>query len=124
MTQAKRPVIELGCPGHFIGAEDCLWRRHTQVGTAFRVSTVGNYWLKDVRGQQPVGGEPDEKYETMVFPTHDAPDPHCEPDCGCRATANRGDPLVTRYAATLGDAQRQHEATVAEYVRRAEGANG
>ena len=34
--------VELGCFGHFIGAPDCRWARHTRVGD-YRVSSVGNY---------------------------------------------------------------------------------
>jgi hypothetical protein len=37
-------ITELGCAGHFIGARSCAFRRHTQIGNLYRVSTVGNYY--------------------------------------------------------------------------------
>ena len=49
LDQRPHDAIELGCPGHFIAARSCAWRRHTQIGTKYRVSSVGNYFYQNQR---------------------------------------------------------------------------
>lgn len=56
---------ELGHPGHFIGAADCLFRRHTHT-REYCVSTVGEWRIKSSSvGFVEIG--PGRLYETMVF---------------------------------------------------------
>lgn len=110
-------VTELGCPGHYILAAHCRWRRHTQIGTRYRVSSVGNLFLKD--------DEPEERktiglngfFETMVFETTDRPADESE-NCGCLEVAEWGELECRRYE-TAGEAQAGHEDLVQEYLQRA-----
>ena len=62
-------ITELGCPGHLIVADRCRWRRHTQIGTHYRVSTVGNYFPEKGGERDTIGGDADSFFETMVFRT-------------------------------------------------------
>ena len=107
MTQ----VIELGCPGHFICAKDCRWRRHTQVGL-YRISTVGDFYIKDIR--KTLGAGEDSFFETLVFKTDTTPEPGSE-DCGCLQVIDWGEIDGKRYA-TAGAAQEGHEAFVKKYA--------
>lgn len=106
-------ITELGCPGHLIVAGSCRWRRHTQVGDRFRVSTVGDYFpTRD--GKRVTLGAGGQYFESMVFATS----PHADADseeCGCREVAG-WDGLEARRYATAGEAQRGHEALVAKYA--------
>ena len=107
--------VELGCPGHFICAADCRWRRHTQVGH-YRVSSVGDLYYKS---------EPDKRqtmgatgfFETMVFETLNEQDDKNE-GCGCRKVKARSKVDGKRYE-TAGEAQAGHEAFVRKYARLA-----
>jgi hypothetical protein len=64
----------IGTPGHFICADRCCFRLHTQVNgpNGYRVSTVGCYhpaWVdqREAKGRpEPVGGH-GRLYETFVF---------------------------------------------------------
>ena len=52
-----------GLPGHFICANDCVFRLHTQIGK-YKISTVGAMY-KDERELIEIGLS--RHYETMVF---------------------------------------------------------
>lgn len=105
--------VELGCAGHLIVSDMCLFRRHTQVGN-YRVSTVGNYHPPNTKARSTIGAG--EKYfETMVFRLTDKPADASE-GCGCREVADWCEIACKRYA-TAGEAQAGHEAFVAEYER-------
>lgn len=108
-------TTHLGCPGHFICASDCHWKRHTQVGTHFRVSSVGDLWLQGVR--RTVGAKDDAWYETMVFETRDEP-ASLNGECGCLMVTSWSELEGVRYA-TAGEAQRGHDALVRKYRRLA-----
>lgn len=110
--------VELGCPGHFTCASDCRFRRHTQVGTAYRVSTVGDLFFKGKDGRQTIGAAPDSFFETLVFRTTDRLVADSE-ECGCREVESWSEIDGERYA-TAGDAQRGHERYVATYLALAE----
>jgi hypothetical protein len=110
-TQIER--VELGCPGHFICARDCRWRRHTQVGR-YRVSTVGDLYFEGKKARQTLGAGSDSFFETNVFRTSDAFEPESE-SCGCRAVESWSEIDGTRYA-TAGEAQQGHEKFVSKYL--------
>lgn len=110
-------AIELGCAGHFIGANSCCWRRHTQVGL-YRVSSVGDlYWEHEKDKRRTLGGSPDSFFETMVFKTTRAA---CKNNdgCGCREVEAWSEIDGERYP-TAGAAQAGHERYVAKYLRLA-----
>jgi hypothetical protein len=108
--------IELGCPGHFICAKDCRWRRHTQVGN-YRISSVGDlYYQSKPNKRQTIGATG--YFETMVFKTTNKPEKGNE-GCGCCAVAQWTDVDGERYE-TAGEAQAGHERYVKKYMRKIE----
>ncbi len=108
--------VELGCAGHFICADDCRFRRHTQVGN-YRVSTVGDLYYKSERDKrQTVGAGAMQFFETMVFRTtgklvsgNDG--------CGCMDVESVSELECVRYA-TAGEAQAGHERIVRKYSKK------
>ncbi len=112
--------VELGCPGHFIGAEDCDFRRHTQV-PGYRISTVGDFFYSEqvasllgkTRERQPLGADPESFFETMVFETTDRPAKGNE-GCGCMEVKDYTELDAERYS-TAGEAQEGHERLVRKY---------
>ncbi len=109
-------VTDLGCPGHFICAQDCRWRRHTQIGDRYRVSSVGDYMPQGKR--RTIGAGPKDFFETMVFQTRTGQDTGNE-DCGCRTVEDWCEIDGARYA-TAGEAQLGHEGMVEKYRALAE----
>ncbi len=108
-------AIELGCPGHFICARDCNWRRHTQVGN-YRISSVGDYCRSsDENKRQTIGAGPDAFFETYVFELTNKLAKGNE-GCGCREVKDWSEIDGERYA-TAGAAQLGHERYVAKYRR-------
>ena len=105
-------ITELGCPGHLIVADRCRWRRHTQIGTHYRVSTVGNYFPEKGGERDTIGGDADSFFETMVFRTIEGEEE--TEGCGC-LPVEWGDLDCNRYP-TAGLAQSGHEAMVAKYT--------
>lgn len=114
---ARVTVTELGCPGHLVVANRCAWRRHTQVGSSFRVSTVGNYFPGRGAERDTIGSGPNDFFETMVFRTQDAPEPESD-GCGCLVVTDYSGLDQARYA-TAGEAQAGHERYVTKYRRLA-----
>lgn len=118
MSQARLPV-ELGCPGHFHGSSECLWRRHTQVGN-LRVSTVGDHKTcrnkKEPYERIPMGFYGDEEmwYETMVFLTSNEPAEGSD-GCGCKRVSCWHEISRVLYGAA-GEAQVGHEELVRKLV--------
>ena len=112
----KKRIVELGCPGHFIGSSECEWRRHTQIGDRYRVSTVGDYFPYGVILHRETLGVPDDSFfETMVFetlPNH----AYDNEGCGCHEIKNYSELECERYA-TAGEAQAGHERYVRKYAR-------
>jgi hypothetical protein len=104
-------AVELGCPGHFVLADKCRWRRHTQVGR-YRISTVGDYRREPGAPRDTVNSS--HYFETMVFETTDEEEEDSE-ECGCRRLTSLT-PLETDRYRTAGEAQRGHEAMVKRYV--------
>ena len=51
-------------PGHFCGASQCRFARHTHVGP-YCVSTVGDYWPRGAKQREDIGYK--RSHETMVF---------------------------------------------------------
>lgn len=112
-SSTNRKAVELGCPGHFICAKDCHWRRHTQVGN-YRVSSVGDlYYRSEPNKRQTIGATG--YFETMVFKTTREQEAENEA-CGCRKVAEWGELEAKRYE-TAGEAQAGHEKFVAKYAR-------
>lgn len=111
--------IELGCPGHFIAARNCAWRRHTQVGN-YRVSSVGDYFTERGGERQTLGASEDSFFETMVFKTTGQPYDGNE-GCGCVQVESYQEVDGERYA-TAGEAQAGHERYVAKYSTLAQSA--
>ncbi len=118
------PVTELGCIGHFILADKCRFRRHTQVGTKYRVSSVGDMFFELINGQgerrQTVGAGDEDFYETMVFET-DGTLAAASSGCGCMRVVNIGEELECQRYATAGEANVGHDALVAKYRKLAAG---
>lgn len=112
-------VIHLGCPGHLISiAQLCRWRRHTQIGDSFRVSTLGDYYPRAGSGRDTLGASDDSFFETMVFVTLKSAQPNSD-GCGCHAVRDWAAQDSARYA-TAGAAQKGHDKFVAKYLRLAE----
>lgn len=110
-------VVELGCAGHLIVAASCRFRRHTQIGTKYRVSTVGDYYYPiEGKERQTLGSGADSFFETMVFETTGAPARGSE-GCGCLKVKSWSEVDGVRYA-TAGEAQAGHERLVAKYRRK------
>lgn len=107
-------VVELGCPGHLIVANACRWRRHTQIGKRFRVSTLGDYFSPS--GRATIGSGPTDFFETMVFRTGRKQVEGSE-RCGCLEVADWSELECQRYT-TAGEAQRGHERMVAKYAKK------
>jgi hypothetical protein len=108
-------IVELGCAGHFICANDCRWRRHTQVGN-YRVSTVGDlYYRSEENKRQTVGSGLEDFFETMVFKLRRE---KCDDNdgCGCRRVKEWSELECIRYK-TAGEAQKGHEAMIRKYAR-------
>lgn len=109
-------VKHLGCPGHLIVANNCRWRRHTQVdgpGGSWRISTLGEYYPHGGK-RTTLGAGESSFFETMVFPTAINGVMPGSDGCGCRPVLDWADSDGERYA-TAGDAQAGHERFVAKY---------
>ena len=104
MTTTRRR--ELGCPGHFIAAAWCHFRRHTQV-PGYRISTVGDYRPSGSLERVPIGGGEHDWFETAVFRTTGRQVEGHE-GCGCEEVATWARVDGERYMA-IGDAQAGHE---------------
>jgi hypothetical protein len=107
--------IELGCIGHFILADRCNYRRHTQVH-GYRISTVGcliSLDQKDYNKVEDIGGNGD-KFETMVFKTSDD---KVYDECFCYVVEDWGEIECVRYK-TNKEAHLGHERLVRKYMRK------
>ena len=114
--------VELGCAGHFICAKDCQFRRHTQIGKKYRVSTVGDlYYSSEPRKRQTVGAGEKAFFETYIFKTTGKLCTDNE-GCGCVEVKEWGEIDGSRWA-TAGEAQRGHEKYVAKYMKLASRSN-
>jgi hypothetical protein len=115
--------IELGCPGHLIVARSFRWRRHTQIGNKYRVSSVGDYFPGTPNAtRDTVGSGDDDFFETMVFPLTAKQEKGNE-GCGCNAVKDWSELDGKRYA-TAGAAQVGHEAFVKKYLALAKRKRG
>ena len=106
-------IIELGCPGHFIAADSCRWRRHTQVGK-YRISTIGNYY-NSKEERQKLGADKDSFFESMVFETTNEQQKESE-NCGCFEIKDWCELDSIRYK-TAGNAQAGHEKLINKYLQ-------
>lgn len=104
--------VELGCLGHFICAERCRWRRHTEVGGLFRVSSVGEFYATEEGNMEEIGC--DRFYETMVFRL--SPEPSSN-DCDCHKTQDLSELECDGYQ-TAKEANSGHNRMVAKYEGR------
>jgi len=118
MSKVDRKVmrVELGCAGHFICANDCHFRRHTQIGSKYRVSTVGDlYFHHEPNKRQTLGGGDNVFFETYVFETTGEP---CRDNEGCGCVQVKAwSEIDGRRWATYGEAQSGHEKFVAKYMK-------
>ena len=121
-------IVELGCPGHFILGASCRWRRHTQIGDSYRVSTVGNLWVEEpnedpdaprMAKRLTVGVSKGSYFETMVFRTTGKPAEGSD-GCGCLEVEDFANPEDCGHWATEGEAQEGHESMVARYAAKLE----
>jgi len=108
---------ELGCPGHFICAASCRYRRHTQVA-GYRISTVGELFYSNDPKRQTVGVGEKDFYETMVFATTNKAAVGSE-GCGCKETKD-WDGIEQIRNETAGAAHRTHERMVHKYMKNGE----
>ena len=99
-------ITHLGCPGHFVNSEACLFRMHTQVGTSYRVSTIGDYRPRGSAKTVSLGPE-GMFYETKVFRTS-RPDPG---GCGCFLVSSWSEVDSKSYG-SAAEANDGHEAMV------------
>lgn len=114
-SKARKPlVVELGCAGHFICSSYCRFRRHTQIGGLYRVSTVGDLYFNKDRHRQTVGSGDKDFYETYVFETTGEP-VRGNDGCGCIEVKSFGEIDGARWE-TAGAAQAGHDRFVAKYV--------
>jgi hypothetical protein len=104
-----------GYPGHFIGAERCLFHLTSTVGP-WLISTVGDYRPGREEERAAIGGE-DSHFETRVFR---AGDPCDGPGCGCGLPDADGPELECRRYDTAGEAQAGHLALIEEWRHRTE----
>lgn len=104
-------IQHLGCPGHLIVSSSCRWRRHTQIGQSYRVSSVGDYYHDDER--RTIGAGENDFFETMVFRTSPDAEEGNE-GCGCLAVISFSEIDGTRYQ-TAGEAQAGHNKFVNKY---------
>jgi len=107
-------ITHLGCPGHLIVSGSCRWHRHTQIGTQWRVSSIGDYYPGRGAVRDTVGAAPNAYFETMVFRTTDVPTDGSE-GCGCLEVESFAEIEVRQYV-TAGEAQVGHDAMVAKYA--------
>lgn len=113
-------ITEMGCCGHFIGARECGWRRHTQI-----VGSKANYKVSSVGDYRPSGGEMqalgfgESYYETAVFRLGSKPTEESD-GCGCLETLNWQDIEMVRYKSALA-AWEGHEDMVRKYAKIADG---
>ena len=109
---------ELGCAGHFICAKDCRYRRHTQIGDSYRVSTVGDlFYEHEPEKRRTLGATEDSFFETYVFET--VSELAKESDgCGCHEVKDWSEIDGSRWA-TAGEAQAGHEKFVRKYMKKA-----
>lgn len=106
-------ITHLGCAGHFIGASECAYRRHTQIATAYRVSTVGDYYPSGQKKRAEIGVKA--YFETMVFRTAPEADKDNE-GCGCHKVIEWSEVECRRYK-SAGEAQVGHDDIVAKYAK-------
>ena len=112
-------ITEIGCAGHFISSDSCRFRRHTQVGTKYRVSTVGDlYYRSEPNTRQTVGAGKKDFFETFVFKTNGKPSAGSE-GCGCMTVVDWSEVEGVRWE-TAGEAQKGHEAMVRKYAKKAQ----
>lgn len=105
-------IVELGCAGHFICADRCRFRRHTQVGI-YRISTVGDYFPTKGGERETVGAGENDLFETMVFETTGKPSKDND-GCGCCEVVSF-DGLECVRSATAGNALKTHNAMIKKY---------
>ena len=116
-------IVHLGCPGHFICANRCHYRRHTQIETdtgGFRISTVGDFYPEyDKPGvRQALGYPSDAFFETFVFEIT-AEQAKGNEGCGCREVKGWGQIEGIRSKDAKG-AHETHERLIVKYAALAE----
>ena len=111
---------ELGHPGHFICANDCRWRRHTQLLTdadgGYIISSVGElkyskHAPEDGHDWETLSGMGYYPYETMVFRIDADSEPR---PCGCIEPASWSEGDGQRWV-TVDEAEAGHEAYAEQY---------
>jgi len=107
--------VERGFKGHFICADRCQYSRCTDLGTKWRVSTVGDFYVQRDRTtpavRETVGC--DRFYETMVFPLGKR---RCECGCGARKVSDFSELDFEGYQ-KAGEADKGHEAMVRKWAK-------
>jgi len=117
MKKFNIKITEIGCAGHFAASKHCQWKRHTQIGNSYRVSSVGIYTPPNENEMQTLGASKDSFFETMVFKTTSKQNPDND-GCGCHFVSSWTEIDGKRYS-TAGKAQKGHKQFVKEYARRA-----
>lgn len=120
----KRPIqaVYLGCIGHYILGDRCRFRLHTQIGTMFRVSTVGDMHSSPDSERSTVAGygpnDPPPYFETMVLRTTKRRVKGND-GCGCLEPQSRSysNPEKRALYSTAGAATAGHRQLVQIYTR-------
>jgi hypothetical protein len=100
--------IEQGHSGHFIGANDCLFKRCTYLSNGYIVSTIGQYFPKGTNSMEQVGLA--RMFETMVFRANEEPD-----SCGCYRPSDWSELDMIPSNSPI-EAQNIHEMTVLDWM--------
>lgn len=112
MSKVKR--IEQGHAGHFICANDCLFKRCTYLTNGYIVSTVGDFFpgssdSKTNNKREEIGFE--RFFETMVFTAKAEQD-----ECGCYRPSSWSE-IDMEPANTSVEAQANHENLVEKWMK-------
>lgn len=109
----KAKITYIGCAGHYIAAQSCRFRLHTQVGDDYRISTVGEMYYPHRDEMQPIGSGPDDFFETYVFRTSAKPASGSN-GCGCHEVTDWCE-IEGHRTATARDAAEMHQKMVEKY---------
>ena len=105
-----------GYAGHFICSSDCLFHMSTRVGGKYLVSTAGDLrpYQKGGRAKtEPLGGNDDDLFETMVFKSTGIK------SCGCCPAVDDYSELDGVRSATANEARETHMGLCRKYAKRA-----
>lgn len=108
----KRKVIrtEMGHAAHFIGADECKFRRATHLSNGYIISTIGDYFPRGER--ERIGA--DRYFETYVFHSKGL-----QETCGCYRPSDLNE-IDGEGCNTAIKANELHEEYVTKYMKMGE----